>query len=31
MTEKDLGAMFNYLRSVKPVKYRVEKYSAVKE
>lgn len=30
MTEEDLGAVYDYLRSVKPVKNRVERYTPIK-
>ena len=30
MTERDLGAIYQYLRSIKPVKNAVEKYTSSK-
>jgi hypothetical protein len=29
MTERDLGAIYKYLRSVKPIKNKVEKFSGL--
>ena len=30
MTERDLGAIYKYLRSVKPIKNKVEKFTSIR-